>query len=169
VGSVTGDAGGNLYAATYAPDYVIQVDLSLAQVSVVGTGTSGYNSTTDPDFGMLLPGNQVQIDKPGGLSVDLNGNVLFADTGNHLVRAYVPNSGHVIDDLGGVIGSSGVPQGDYNGDRVANRTELNSPAGVTATSAALLVVADTGNKRLRQLSPSPPPADDDSVTVMRSH
>jgi hypothetical protein len=52
VGSVTGDAGGNLYTATYAPDYMIQVDLSLAQVSVVGNGTSGYNSTTDPDFGI---------------------------------------------------------------------------------------------------------------------
>jgi hypothetical protein len=98
---------------------------------------------------MLLPGNPVQIDKPGGLSVDLNGNVLFADTGNHLVRAYVPNSGHVIDDLGGVVSSSGVPQGDDNGDRVANRTELNSPGGRDRNKRRA-----TGGCRHRQQAPA---------------
>ena len=159
VRSVTGDASGNLYGATRGPDYLIQVDLSAALVSVVvGTGTSGYNGATD-EYGSLQPGTSVQVNNPGGLSVDLNGNVVFADTGNHLVRAYVPESQHVIDDLGGLV-NNGVPQGGYNGDQLADQTELDNPSGVTATNRALLVVADAGNKRLRQLSPSPPPSDD---------
>jgi hypothetical protein len=105
---------------------------------------------------MLVPGTSVQINAPGGLPVDLNGNVLFADTGNNPVRAYVPSSGDVIDDLGGQISDDGTPQGRYDGDcHWADETMLSGPAGVTATAGPLLVVADTGNERLRMLGPSP--------------
>ena len=58
---------------------------------VVGTGTSGYNGNTD-SLDNLLPGTQVQVNAPVGLSVDLDGNIVFADTGNALIRAYVPSS-----------------------------------------------------------------------------
>jgi uncharacterized protein YjbI with pentapeptide repeats len=158
VRAVTGDSAGNLYAATRDPDYIIQADLNTALVNVVvGTGTSGYNSNTDSFSGLLLPGPQVQVNAPGGVSVDLNGNVLFADTGNSLIRAYVPSSGKVIDDLGGVANTNtDTTQSGFNGDgQWANLTLLNSPGAVTATSGALLVVADTDNARLRQLGPAP--------------
>ena len=56
---------------------------------VVGTGTSGYNGTVD-GLCNLLPGDQVQVDHPAGLAVRSDGAVLFADTGNNLVRVYVP-------------------------------------------------------------------------------
>ena len=36
---------------------------------------------------------QVEINRPGGLSVTLNGDIVFADAGNHLIRAYVPSTG----------------------------------------------------------------------------
>ena len=169
--SVAGDADGNLYAATntstatgsLAPtnnaDYLIQVNIASGQVTpVVGTGTSGYNGNTDPDFGTLLPGTQVQINQPEGLSVALNGDVIFADTGNNLIRAYVPSTGNVIDDLGGLV-SGGAPQGGFNGDgQFANQTKFANPAAVTVTRGALLVVADTGNFRVRQIGPNPLPA-----------
>jgi hypothetical protein len=160
--SVTGDAAGNLYAATNkiaassgpAPinnaDYILRVNPSNGQVNtVVGTGTSGYNGNHDP--------SGVAINHPGALSVAPNGHVVFADTGNHLIRAYVPANGNVIDDLGGLI-SNGVPQGGFNNDgNYANQTEFDNPAAVTVTRGALLVVADTGNSRLRQIGPSPLP------------
>ena len=81
---------------------------------MVGTGTSGYNGNTKS--GLLLPGTQVQINHPQGLSVALNGNVVFADSANHLIRAYVPSTCpcHVID-LAGLV-SNGVPEGGFNGD-----------------------------------------------------
>jgi len=113
--SVAGDAVGNLYAATNSPDYLLQINLTSGQVtSVVGTGTSGYNGNGNTDtHSRLLPGTQVQINHPQGLSVALNGNVVFADSTNHLIRAYVPptgpSTGHVID-LAGLV-SNGVPQG----------------------------------------------------------
>jgi hypothetical protein len=161
--SVTGDPTDNLYAATNtsspanspAPtnnaDYIIQVNLSNGQVTpVVGTGTSGYNSNND----VADPGTQVEINHPGAVSVALNGDVVFADTGNNLIRYYAPRSGNVKNDLGGLI-SNGVPQGGYNGDNFANQTEFDNPAAVTVTRGALLVVADTGNSLLREIGPNP--------------
>ncbi len=158
--SVTGDAGGNLYAATNNPDYILQINLASGQTStVVGTGQSGYNGNQD-SFGNLLPGPQVQINHPQGLSVALNGEVLFADSANHLIRAYAPSTGFVIDDLGGLVSNSGVPQGGFNGDgQYADQTEFENPAAVTATRGALLVVADTGNSRVRQIGPYPLPTE----------
>jgi uncharacterized protein YjbI with pentapeptide repeats len=155
--SVAGDAAGNLYATTKDPDYLIQVNLASGQTTtVVGTGTSGYNGNSDPNTG-LLPGTQVQVNGPQSLSVALNGNVVFADTENHLIRAYVPSSGNVTDPLAGLV-SNGTPQKGFNGDgHWADNTELDLPAGVTVTRGALLVVADTGNSRVRQIGPSPLP------------
>src|SRR5215204_6144478 len=106
---------------------------------------------------MLQPGPQVQINAPGGLSVDLDGNVLFADTGNSLIRAHVPSSGDVIDDLGSVANTTNdTTQSGFNGNgKWADQTLLNSPAAVTATGGLLMVVADAANARLRQLGPAP--------------
>jgi len=122
---------------------------------VVGTGTSGYNGTTD-DFG-LLPGTKVQIDRPAGLALQADGSVLFADSGNALVRAFVPSGGHVVD-LGGLVADDGTPQAGFNGDGYcADRTRLDQPLAVSATGRARtqFVVADTGNARIRLLGPYP--------------
>jgi uncharacterized protein YjbI with pentapeptide repeats len=150
---VAGDASGQLYATTNDPDYLIKIDTASGQVTkVVGTGTSGYNGTTN-SLGILLPGTSVQINQPEGIAVALNGDVLFADAGNNLVRAYVPSSGHVVE-LAGVV-TNGKPAGGFNGDgHWADQTELNKPQDVTATRGALFVVADSGNGRVRQLGPS---------------
>jgi uncharacterized protein YjbI with pentapeptide repeats len=153
---VVGDTANNLYATSNAPDYVVMIDIATGQVTpVVGTGTSGYNGTTDPNTGLLLPGTSVQVNQPTGLSIALNGDVVFADTSNALVRAYVPASGHVIN-LGGLV-ANGTPQSGFNGDRrFANQTQFNGPQAVTVTRGALFIVADTGNTRLRQFGPNPP-------------
>jgi uncharacterized protein YjbI with pentapeptide repeats len=150
--SVAGDTSGNLYATT--PDYVLKVDLTAGKVTpVVGTGTSGYNGNTGSNG--LLPGNQVQINHPAGASIALNGNVVFTDTDNNLVRAYVPGSDHVIN-LAGVV-ANGSPQGGFTDDgQPANQTKLDHPQAMTVTRGALFVVADTDNRRVRQFGPNPP-------------
>jgi uncharacterized protein YjbI with pentapeptide repeats len=152
---VAGDSAGALYATTNDPDYVVKIDLAKGSVTkVVGTGTSGYNGNSDPNTGLLLPGTQVQINHPQGVSIGLDGNVVFADSGNNLIRAYVPSSSHVID-LGGLV-SKGIPQGGFNDDRrFADATEFDHPLDVTVTRGVLFVVADTQNKRIREFGPIP--------------
>jgi uncharacterized protein YjbI with pentapeptide repeats len=145
---------GMIYATTRGPDSIIQIDPTTGTATpVVGTGTSGYNGNSDSNG--LLPGTQVQVNGPVGLSVDLDGHILFADTGNALIRAYVPSTTHVIDDLAGSV-VNGLPQAGFNGDGLCGTdTELLEPWGVTATRGALLVVADSGNRRIRQVGPCP--------------
>lgn len=162
-GSATGDVvsmvvanDGALYAATRNPDLIVKIDAGTGAVTtVVGTGTSGYNGTTD-QYGVDLPGTQVQVNQPSGLSMNLAGNVVFADAGNNLIRGYVPAFGTVIDQLAGTeVG--GLPQpGGFNGDgQYATQTQLNGPLAVAPTDEPLLMVADTGNQRVRQMGPGP--------------
>ena len=108
--SVVRSADGVTYAATRTPDRIIQIDSTGTVTPVVGTGTSGYNGNTNEN-GQFLLGTQVQVNQPVGLAVNLVGNVLFADSANHLIRAYVPSNKHVIDDLAGHVDDSGTPQG----------------------------------------------------------
>ena len=152
--SVAGGSTGNLYATTR--DYVLEVDPAGGKITpVVGTGISGYNGNTDPNFGTLLPGDQVQINHPLGASIALNDNVVFTDTDNSLLRAYVPSSDHVTDPLAGVV-ANGVPQAGYNGDGLfAGQTKVDHPEAVAVTRGPLFVLADTHNQRVRQFGPSP--------------
>ena len=154
VRSLVGDTAGNLYATTNDPAYLLKINLTDGGVTkVVGTGTSGYNGNTDPNTGLLLPGTKVQINHPDGLSIGLDGDVAFADTGNNLIRAYVPSSNHVID-LGGLVASDGNPQGGFNGDgHFADATEFDGPQDVAVTRGPIFVVADTQNHRIRQFGP----------------
>jgi len=159
VRSVIGDPNGDLYATTNAPDYLIKLTPAGEMTKVVGTGTSGYNGNTTRS-GQLAPGTQVQINRPGGLSMGPDGDVIFADTANNLIRAYVPSTGRVIDALGGLV-SGGTPQPGFNGDGLwADQTKLNQPAAVTMTAGNLYVVADTANHRVRRFGISPLDEDD---------
>ena len=157
---------GKLYAASHSPDSIIEMDLVptlSARRTVVGTGTSGYNGSTDR-FRSPLPGTQVQVNKPGGLSVDLEGKVLFADTGNNLIRAYLPSRGFVIDNLAGQIVNN-TPQRGNNGDgHPATDTQLDQPLGVAATRSAVLVIADTANQRVLQVGPVGPASSEVAVS-----
>ena len=151
--SVVGDASGKLFAAD--PDTIVEFTAGARDSlkRVVGTGTTGYNGNTDR-FGTLLPGTKVMVDHPQSLAMGLDGDLIFADSGNDLIRAYVPSSGHVIDLAGSVV--DGVPKAGFNDDgRWADRTELDHPQAVTATRGGLFIVADSGNQRLRRFGPGP--------------
>jgi NHL repeat len=121
--------------------------------TVVGTGHPGYNGNKTT-HGSLAPGTAVQVSHPAGLSVTRNGDVLFADSGNNLIRAYVPTTGHVIDAMAGVV-TDGSPQASFNGDgHFAHETDLGNPTAVAALNGEF-IVADTGNHRVRKFGPGP--------------
>jgi hypothetical protein len=160
---VVSAADGTGYAANSDGSLIVSVNPTTGAVTpVVGTGVAGYNGNTGGPFGFLLPGTQVQINHPTGLSVDRTGNVLFADTGNDLIRAYVPSTTNVIDVLAGTV-VNGTPQGGYNGNgKAPDATELQGPLAVAATGSALLLVADSGNGQVRQFGPVSATGDDQS-------
>jgi uncharacterized protein (TIGR03437 family) len=73
------DRSGNLYISDFTGHRVYRLGTDGALVTVVGTGISGFSG----DGG--LPAH-AQLSFPAGLALDLQGSLLIADSGNHLVR-----------------------------------------------------------------------------------
>jgi uncharacterized protein YjbI with pentapeptide repeats len=165
VRGLTVTADGGIYLSQWDPDLVLLADPSKGTVTpVVGTGTAGFNGNTDPLSGLLLPGTQVQIDRPTGLTTDLAGDVVFADSQNDLIRAYVPSEGTVTAPLVGVVDSNGNPVGGFNGDgNYADATEIDGPLSVALSTDGEIAFVDNGNFRVRLTGQSP------SATVTHGH
>ena len=74
------------------------------------------------------------------------GNVYIADSDNSRVRLVTP---------GGLIATvAGTGAFGYNGDNIAaSSAELNYPTSVAVDGAGNLYIADTGNNRVRKVTP----------------
>src|ERR1039458_587268 len=87
-----------------------------------------------------------QLWYPHACAVDSFGNLYIADTSNHRIRKV---------DAGGVITTvAGTGKLGYNGDEgPATSAELWLPAGVAADDNGDIFISDTGNNRIRQVTP----------------
>jgi uncharacterized protein (TIGR03437 family) len=87
-----------------------------------------------------------QLDTPSACATDSAGNLFIADTANHAIRKVNP-AGVISTVAGaGIAGSSG-DEGAATGARLA------SPRGVVADDMGDIFIADTGNHRIRQVTP----------------
>jgi DNA-binding CsgD family transcriptional regulator/sugar lactone lactonase YvrE len=106
-------------------------------VTLAGTGDAGYSG----DYGQAP---QALLNSPRGLAVDTAGNVYIADCLNQRIRRVAPD--------GTIITVAGTGKAGYSGDGVpAVQTELNSPVGVAIGFGDSLLIADTGNNRVRRI------------------
>lgn len=99
--------------------------------------TPGYQNGT---------GSGVLFNNPSGVAVDSAGNVLVADTLNHVIRKVTP-AGVVTT----VAGQPGAP-GDADGPGTA--ASFYAPMGVAVDSVDNLYVADTYNNTIRKVTPT---------------
>jgi DNA-binding beta-propeller fold protein YncE len=80
------------------------------------------------------------------VAVDAAGNLLIADTGNQRIRRVDGTTGIITTVAGnGIYGFSG-------DGGAATSASLYNPNGVAVDAAGNLLVADTGNNRIRQVS-----------------
>ena len=155
------DSNGSLYIADSGNGRVIKVT-SLGAVSIVmliqrpssialdGSGsvyvtgaTSVSRIAPDGSLTTVLGG----LTSPRGLAVTPNGDVLVADTSLNAVRKL--SSTGVLSTIAGT-GVAG-----FSGDgQPAVAAQLNSPADLVVGSAGTIWIADSGNNRIRTLSPS---------------
>ena len=86
------------------------------------------------------------LSRPSGMALDEEGNLYFTDSDNHLVRRWDRTTGR-IDRIAGV----GVAH--YGGDEGAGlEASLSYPFGVAMDRAGHLLVADTFNHRIREIT-----------------
>ena len=132
-------ANGDLFIADTGNHRIRKVEPGTGVVTTVaGTGTPGFAGDGDVATG-------AQLANPGGVSVDANGDLFIADTGNHRIRK--------VETATGVMTTvAGTGQGGFAGDGdLAVRAQLASPGGVSVDANGNLFIADTGNHRIRKL------------------
>jgi sugar lactone lactonase YvrE len=106
---------------------------------VAGTGTRGYSG----DGGLAV---DAQLDGPTRMALDMAGNLIFCDTGNHVLRR--SRGDGTIETFAGL----GVPT--YSGDGgPASMAGLSSPYDLAVTAGGSIYVADSRNNVVRVIQP----------------
>ena len=103
--------------------------------TVAGDGKAGYADG---------PANKAQFNGPIGVAVDAQGNIYVADSYNDRIRLITP------DGQVSTVAGKGTP-GFADGDR--NTALFDTPSGIVVANDNSLIVADTGNDRLRKITP----------------
>jgi glucose/arabinose dehydrogenase len=130
---------GSLYIADTNNNRIRKVSVDGAISTIVGTGRSGYSGDEGPAI-------NAQLNRPRDVEVGVDGSLYIADTDNHCIRKVTPDG--VISTLTG-IGASG-----YSGDGgPATSAQLAWPQDVTVGMDGGLYFTDTGNHRIRKVSP----------------
>ena len=126
--------------------------MALAHIyTVAGNGTAGFSGDGGPAGG-------AELNAPGAVTVDGAGNLVITDTGNNRIRVVAAASGRFYGQAmtaGHIYTVAGNGTAGFSGDSgSATAAELRAPAAVVADAAGNLVIADTGNNRIRAVAAS---------------
>ncbi|MEZ0230778.1 MAG: hypothetical protein ACAI25_19315, partial [Planctomycetota bacterium] len=129
---VTVDLLGRIVIADTGNHRIRRVDPATGVVTTIaGAGSAGFAGDGAAATNALLNG-------PTGIVVDATGQVLFTDTGNHVVRS--------IDGSGTIHTLAGTGTAGAAGDgSTATGAQLSSPTGLCVSPTGVIFVADTGN------------------------
>ena len=132
------DSAGNVFVAdTY--NYIIR-KVTPAGVVTTLAGSPGTYGSADGT------GSAARFKNPSGLTVDSNGNIYVADTGNFTIRKVTPAG--VVTTLAGSTGAGGSIDG------TGSVARFFEPTGVSVDSAGNVYVADYGNSTIRKVTPA---------------
>jgi len=137
--NVVFDNIGNLYISVNGDSKVSKVDFSTGIITTVaGTGVSGFSGDGDV-------ASKAQLSNPTGLALDGKGNLFISDSGNERIRKVDLNTGII-----STIAGTGV-NGFTNEGRLAIKTQLSNPLGLTTNKKGDLFVVDRGNNRVLKI------------------
>lgn len=136
--AVTADLNGNVYVLERSGHALRIINVDGKIRTVVGTGKGGL----DGDGGL---GRVAKLNGPKHLCLDRDGNVIIADTENHVIRRYFPQEERIERVAGtgkkGKAGIGGPPE----------KVELNQPHGVTIGPDGNLYIVDSSNNRVLRI------------------
>ncbi len=146
------DARANVYFAQNHA--ILRLNIGGGITSIAGTHEAGFQDGL---------GEAARFNHPSGLAVDESGTIFITDLGNHSVRKISPG--------GFVTTVAGDGQAGY-ADGGRSEALFNSPEGICVRGRSL-IVADTGNHRLREIRFEPvsiaQPVDTRLGIMMDSH
>ena len=137
--AVAADGEGNVYILERGGHALRVVDRTGKIRTVAGTGKAGPAGDDGPALAATLRG-------PKHLCLDRDGNVIIADTDNHVIRKYLPTEGKLVHVAGtgktGTAGVGGPPE----------KVELNQPHGVLVDATGTLFIVDSLNNRVLKIA-----------------
>jgi sugar lactone lactonase YvrE len=133
---VATDASGNVFIADMLNNKIRKITPNGVVSTFAGSGNATYQDGT---------GTAASFNTPSSVATDAAGNVYVADKNNHLIRKITP-AGTVSILAGGV----NMP-GNSEGPGAAAR--FNYPAGVAVDNSGNILVADSGNHKIRKITP----------------
>ncbi|HEU0138175.1 MAG TPA: hypothetical protein VFQ79_00620, partial [Bryobacteraceae bacterium] len=131
------DPDRNIYIADRVNNRVRKIDSSGVITTIAGTGERAYKGNGGP-------ATLSALSLPGGLCLDSAGTLFVSDTDNHVVRA--------IDKIGVIRTVAGSGEPGFAGDQdSATNALLTSPRGLALDPLGRLLIADSGNHRIRRI------------------
>ena len=132
---------GALYVCEVGSHLIRRIDLQTGEAkTVAGTGRKGYSG----DGG---PATQAQLNEPYEVRFDKQGNMLFVEMQNHLVRK--------VDHKTGVISTvAGTGVAGFSGDGgPASKAQMSQPHSIALDDKDRLFICDIKNHRIRLVDP----------------
>ncbi len=149
-GAVTVDPSSNVYIADtnnneirWAAIPVGAETLVASVATLAGTTVAGFADG---------PGATAAFDHPAGIAVDPVGNLYVADTNNNRIRKIVVIPGLVSPT--GVVSTFAGSNTAGAADATGTAATFNHPMGVAVDAAGNVYVADTGNNKIRKITPA---------------
>ncbi len=130
------DSAFNVYVADTANNLIRKISPKRQVTTLAGSGAVGNADGT---------GTNASFNHPQGVAVDSSFNVYVADTANNLIRKISPK-GEVSTLAGG-----GTNPAD---DGLGAAASFNWPTGIAVDASGNLYVADSGNLRIRKITPA---------------
>ena len=135
------DAAGNLYIADWGNGRIRRVSPSGIIATVAGGGSS---------LGDGGQATSARVSNPRGIAVDVMGNLYIAEQTGERIRRVSP--------AGIITTVTGTGTGGFSGDGgPATSAQVRNPLGVAVDGTGNLYIADSGNHRIRRVSPSATP------------
>lgn len=128
-------ADGTIYLALREGNALVEIKDGTVRTVVNAAGKAGYGGDDGPGRDALLAG-------PKYVSLDRAGRVLIADTENHCIRRYDPES-ETITTVAGIPTKAGATIGAD-----LRSTQLVRPHGCAIAPDGRLVIADSDNDRI---------------------
>jgi len=135
---VAEDAAGNVYETDAYSGTIRMINTSGIISTIAGKDHPGYSG----DGGAAT---DAELNNPGGIQVDIHGNIYFADSQNDRIRV-ISTTGVITTVAGGgtLLGDGGP----------ATAAAFDLPLGVSVDSLDQIYISDYGNYRIRMVNTS---------------